>query len=326
MNSKSRLVAISVFLALSAAVSAGAAVLQTITADHDPDLRVFLSDGKELDGSEALERMRSGVDLDLWVAGNQFFAMRDVVRAFQKENPAAGAIAVVTLPPGAVAQAIVKGGWSYRGKDYPLRPDLYATVDLAHLRKLKTAGLARDYRVYLHNELSLMVVRGNPKRVRGLDDLRRPDLRVDLPNPVDEGIMSVYGRKVLARHGLWDLLSAGRECKACRPIPRVLFTEVHHREIPAALQHGDADVGLVWRTEVRNAVGDGMNVEGVDLPAEDSLRDEVQYMIAPISGAPHTALATRYLHFLWSKPGRDAYAAHGFIPARPEESSSRPIP
>lgn len=166
-----------------------------------------------------------------------------------------------------------------------------------------------------------MVAGGNPKRVRGLEDLRRPDLRVDLPNPVDEGIMSVYGRMVLARHGLLDFLSGGRECKACRPIPRVLFTEVHHREIPAALQDGAADVGLVWRTEVRNAVAAGLNVEGVDLPLQDSLRGEVQYLISPLTGTPHAALAMRYLRFLGTKPGRGAYAAHGFIPARPEESS-----
>ncbi|NNN05921.1 MAG: substrate-binding domain-containing protein [Elusimicrobia bacterium] len=311
-------------LALCAAISARAALVQ-IPAGHDSDLRVFLSGGRTLSGPAALERMQSGVDLDLWVAGNQYFAMGDVLRAFQKENPKAAAIGVITLPPGLIAQAILKGGWRYAGKSYPMRPDAYATVDLAHLRALKKAGLASDYRVYLHNELALMVARGNPKDVHGLKDLRRTDLRVELPNPVDEGIMSVYGRKVLERLGLWKDLTAGQVCRACRPVAHVYFTAVHHREIPADISAGRADVGLVWKTEIRNAAAHGLPIAGVDLPPQDSLRDQVSYLITPITGARHAAGASAFLRFLETAPARDAYAAHGFVPARSDESEPRPI-
>ena len=168
--------------ALCASVSARAA-LTPIPPGHDSDLRVFLSGGRTLSGPAALEKMRSGADLDLWVAGNQYFAMGDVVRAFQKTHPQAAAIGVITLPPGLIARAILGGGWRYAGKDYPMRPDAYATVDVAHLRALQKAGLASDYRVYLHNELALMVARGNPKGIRSVHDLGRADVRLSMPNP-----------------------------------------------------------------------------------------------------------------------------------------------
>ncbi len=313
-------------LALGTSAAARASGLETVPAGHDSDLRVFERGGKELSGPAALARMRSGVDLNLWVAGNQFFAMRDVVRAFQKANPKVRSVGVVTLPPGLIASGILKGGLAYLGKDYALRPDAYATVDLAHLKSLKAAGLAREYRVYLHNELALMVARGNPKGVRGLEDLRRKDLRIELPNPIDEGIMSVYGRRVLERHGLWRALTGGRECRACRPVPNVYFTAVHHREIPADLRDGRADVGLVWRTEVRNAAADGLPVEGVDLPPQDSLRDEVSYLIAPLSVARHSAAAAAFLSFLETPAARAAYADHGFVPAKGDEAAARAIP
>ena len=312
-------------LALAAVLPAAAsAALTPIPAGHDADLRVFRRDAAPLSGTPALELMSAGVDLDLWLAGNQFFAMADAARAFFKSHPKISSIGVITLPPGLIAQAVENGGWTYAGKSYRMRPDLYATVDLAHLRALKKAGLAKDYRVYLHNELALMVARGNPKKVRGIDDLARADLRVELPNPVDEGIMSVYGRQVLERHGLWKTLGGDRDCRACRPIARVYFTAVHHREIPADISAGKADVGLVWRTEIGNARAHKLPVSGVFLPPADSLRQQVSYIISEISDA--RASAREWLRFLYTGPARRAYAAHGFVPAEDKENLAVPIP
>lgn len=291
--------------------------LERLSGDHDRDLRFFTRDSARhpvevIQGAPALGRMAAGADLNLWLAGNQFFAMEDVIRAFMKSEPSIRSVGVVTLPPGLIADAILKGGWRYQGKSFRFRPDLYATVDLRHLRKLSSAGLASKYITYIHNELSLMVARANPKNVRGIDDLQRRDLRIELPNPLSEGIMSTYGKKVLLRHHLWERLSAGKECQACSPVRNVHFTEVHHREIPASIETRKADVGLVWKTEIENALRDGKAVSGVDLPPEDSLRSEVSYMLTPIWKAPHRRNAEAYLRFVLGHQGQAAYEAHGF--------------
>ena len=132
--------------------------------------------------------------LILWLAGNQFFAMDDVVQAFQKLNPGVS-VGLITLPPGLIADAILAGGWRYEGKDYPGRPDVYASVNLGHLQKLRQAGLMDNYATYMHNEMQIMVAKGNPKRVLGIGDLARADVKTSMPNPVNEGIMQFYARK-----------------------------------------------------------------------------------------------------------------------------------
>jgi ABC-type sulfate transport system substrate-binding protein len=184
----------------------------------------------------------------------------------------------------------------------------------------------RDYAIYLHNELALLVRRGNPKHVHGLGDLVRKDLMVFLPNPIDEGIMSTYGKPLLQRRGLWSALSPGADCKACRPVPHVFFTAVHHREIPAALSRGEADAGLVWATEGPNAVKDGFAVELVRLPPEDNLSKEVDYVIGPVAGPAHAQAADAYLHFLGEPPAQTILRESGFSPASARELTMRSIP
>ncbi|MEP6658206.1 MAG: substrate-binding domain-containing protein [Betaproteobacteria bacterium] len=305
-----------------AQVTAG--TYEPIPADKDSDLRLFYADGRIVTGSSALERMRAEADLTLWLAGNQFFAMEDVVRAFQRQYPAVGSVGLITLPPGVLLNAIQKGGWRYKDKDYALQPDVYASVDLGHLKTLRAKGRMNDYMIYLHNALDLMVAKGNPKGIKGIDDLGRADVRSMLPNPIDEGIMVFYARKVLVRHGLWDRLSGGRECKSCRPHPNVYFTAVHHREIPEALKSGTADAGIVWATETKNALQEGAPVETVPLPPTDSLVDDVSYAIGILTDTQHPAAAQRYLAFLASAAGQDTYARHGFIKAT--DATLKPIP
>ena len=76
-----------------------AASLEPIPPNKDNDLRLFYADGRIVTGSAALQKMDSDADLTLWLAGNQFFAMEDVIHAFQKQHPKAGNIGLITLPP-----------------------------------------------------------------------------------------------------------------------------------------------------------------------------------------------------------------------------------
>jgi hypothetical protein len=88
----------------------------TVPADRDDDLKLYRT-GEVLTGAEALGRMQRDAQLILWLAGNQFFAMDQVVRAYQMRRPGVDVIGLVTLPPGLILTAIQKGGWSYRGVD-----------------------------------------------------------------------------------------------------------------------------------------------------------------------------------------------------------------
>lgn len=308
----------------SAALASGAG-FATIPANKDSDLKLFRADGRIETGAAALGAMQRDAQLVLWLAGNQFFAMDDVVHAFQEQNPGA-VVGLITLPPGLLLEAIEKGGWVYGGTSYPGLPDVYASVNLGHLRKLKQAGLAERYATYMHNEMVLMVAQGNPKNVKGIADVLRPDIRTSMPNPVNEGIMQFYGRKVLERHGAWPHVSAGKECVSCQSTPNNWFTAVHHRETPERLLAGTADTGIVWLTEAIEAQREGKLVEAVRLPPEDSLRDEVAYAACALDRGPRQAMAARYLAFLATPEAQAAYAKFGFVNATAQELALKAIP
>src|SRR5215510_16059271 len=73
--------------------------------------------------------------------------------------------------------------WYYSGKDYPGTADIYASVNLGDLKQLKASGFMETYAIYMHNELQIMVAKGNPKKIAGIDDLARADVRTTMPNP-----------------------------------------------------------------------------------------------------------------------------------------------
>jgi len=296
-----------------------------IPANKDSDLKLFYADRRTLTGAPALERIQSDAKLILWLAGNQFFAMGDVIAAFQQQTRGID-VGLITLPPGLLLGAIQAGGWAYGGRNFPGLPDVYASVNLGHLKALKERGLMREYATYMHNEMVLLVAKGNPRNIRGIDDLKRSDVRTSMPNPVNEGIMQFYGRKVLERHGLWQHISAGKQCFSCQTTPNNWFTAVHHRETPDRILAGSSDTGIVWATEALEARRLGKSVDEVKLPPADSMRDDVAYAIGALTTGTRQAAAARYLAFLATPAAQAVYAKYGFVNATPGELALKPIP
>lgn len=70
-----------------------------IPEGKETDIRLYgTNGGGVVIGRQALEQMpKSG--LVLWLAGNQFFAMDNVIGAFQKHDPGVS-VGLITLPPG----------------------------------------------------------------------------------------------------------------------------------------------------------------------------------------------------------------------------------
>jgi len=132
-------------------------------------------------------------DLVMYLAGNQFMVMEDLIGDFQGKNPDIKSIYVETIPPGQILkQQLLKQG-QIDGQDTAQNPDLFASVNLGHLKKLHAKGIMSDYIIYTHNKLELMVAEGNPKAIKGPEDLARDDLVQSHPNLLTEGIFKFYG-------------------------------------------------------------------------------------------------------------------------------------
>jgi molybdate transport system substrate-binding protein len=123
--------------------------------------------------------------LVVFFGGNQFMVLDDLLREFRKAYPAYQRIFVETLPPGVMAKQIEQGAVVVGNLRIDLKPDVYAA---GKSRMDMTPEWFTRTTTYAQNRLAIMVRQGNPKQVRGLRDLGRPDVRVSMPNPAWEGI------------------------------------------------------------------------------------------------------------------------------------------
>ncbi|MDH4275883.1 MAG: substrate-binding domain-containing protein, partial [Gammaproteobacteria bacterium] len=239
---------------------------------------------------------------------------------FLKANPTVKNVYVETIPPGQILKEQILAQGEINGQKTAQNPDVYGSVELKHLKKLKEAGLMDTYTTYIHNKLELMVAAGNPKNIKGAEDLGRDDLVQAHPNPVNEGIMTFYGLDMLKGLNLYDKVTGGKNCKGCWAVDnKVWFTERHHRETPARIEKGEADVGIVWSTEVLEAKSQGRKIDGVPIAAPHNMASKVSYVAGALKTGRNQENAKKYLDFLLTNSAQDIYAKYGFAKAVPEE-------
>lgn len=292
-------------------------------AGHGHDYRTFHTDGKidygKIENSYTAE-------LVMYLAGNQFMVMEDLIKDFQSKNPSVKTVYVETIPPGQIFKKQLLKQGEVDGKKTSMNPDLFASVNINHLRKLKGKGLMDDHIIYVHNKLELMVAKGNPKGIKGPKDLGRDDIVQSHPNPLTEGIFKFYGIAMLKDLGLYEKVTGGQKCKSCWAVEgKTWFTSRHHRETPYRIENGEADTGIVWTTEVAYAKRQGRPIEGVAIPAPYNQQDKVGYAIGPLLKGRNMDNAKLFLSYLATKEAQDIYAGYGFLPATAAELVLKPL-
>ncbi|MDQ3887468.1 MAG: extracellular solute-binding protein, partial [Actinomycetota bacterium] len=83
------------------------------------------------------------------------------------------------------------------------------------------------------------------------------------------------------------------------------------RDVKAVLTKvklGEADAGLVYRTDVQSAAG---GVEGIDFPeAEQAVN---KYLIAALTGAPNAPGAQAFVDYVLSEDAVAVWERYGFL-------------
>lgn len=289
----------------------------TDDAGHGNDYRTFHTNGEVEYG--AIENSYTA-DLVMYLAGNQFMVMQELITDFQNKNPDIESVYVETIPPGQILKGQLLTQGEIEGKPTAMNPDIFASVNIDHLRKLHGKDLMNEYIIYIHNKLELMVAEGNPKGINGPEDLARDDLVQSQPNPLTEGIFKFYGSEMLRDLGIYEIVTGNAECKACWAIEgKTWFTARHHRETPDRIEKGEADVGIVWATEVVHAKAEGRPISGVAIAAPLNKQDKVNYAIGIMTNGRNADNATRYLAYLGTDSAQSIYEKYGFIRATTEE-------
>ncbi len=262
----------------------------------------------DLQGLEIAEE----ADLVLFMAGNQFMAMKEIVAEFKTQYPEIQNIFYETLPPGLELKQILAEGAIFQNKAFNIYPDVYSSVNLAAMQLLEKEGHIGQggYHRYLHNRLTLMVPRGNPAQITSVNDLARGDVRISQPDPQNEDI-AYHIMNMYRRAGGDELLDRIMEKK--RAEGTTIFTIVHHRETPLRIAKKTVDVGPVWATEAVHARSSDLAFDVIEPGADLDQRESIDYYICRLRNAPHPQSAQNFLDFILSEKGQRIYKKYGFL-------------
>jgi len=267
---------------------------------------ISLSRGDDLHGLEYMDN----ADLVLFMAGNQFMVMDELLALFQQKYPEIKKIFYETLPPGLELKQILAGGAKFGEKEIRTTPDVYTAVTEDAMKELLHRGYIDDYFVYLHNRIVLMVPEGNPAGIRTVLDLGRDNVRISQPGEMEDitwYITDMYksaGGDTLAKRIMDDKRAEGI----------TILTVVHHRETPLRIRKGTVDVGPVWATEVKNAQSMGLRVESIEPGEGLDQRGKVNYYVARLKNASHPENAEKFLNFMKTPQAQEIYRRFGFVP------------
>ncbi|HUV69515.1 MAG TPA: substrate-binding domain-containing protein [Terracidiphilus sp.] len=248
--------------------------------------------------------------LVLFIGGNQFFVLPQLVAVFEREHPELkGHIFYETLPPGILRRQIAANNTITLGNlTIQVQPDVYEAGARA-LSQMQSNGQVTHVVEYATNNLAIMVRAGNPEHIHTLQDLSRPDLRLSMPNPEWEGVAKQIANSLRKAGGV-ALENAVYRDKVKNGTTRL--TEIHHRQTPMRILNGTADAGVTWASEVRFQQSIANPIEGVAIPAP--LNTTAVYAGARMQDAPHPKAAEQWLAFLQSEQAQAIYRHFGFQP------------
>jgi len=176
--------------------------------------------------------------------------------------------------------------------------DVFVSADRRQMDRVENDGIiAASSRVdLLANQLVVIVPSTRAQPVTGVDDMRSSRIRRIAMGDPDSVPAGVYAKQYLEAAGLWEDVRS-----------KVLPT----RDVRAALAvvaAGNAEVGIVYRTDVVRASGVSLAFE---IPID--LGPQIRYPAAATVGAGESA-ATEFLAFLTGDVSRAAFEDAGFIP------------
>ena len=168
--------------------------------------------------------------------------------------------------------------------------DVFASADITNMDKVK--DLVGAPQIFASNQLQIVVEKGNPRNVQGLDDLANPDLKVVLAAP--EVPVGKYGQQALEKAGV-----------TVKPVSQ----EQDVKAVVSKVSLGEADAGIAYVTDV-TAGGD--KVEGVEIPEDQNV--VATYPIATVKAAKDQQGAQAFLDLVLSAEGQQVLKEYGFLP------------
>jgi molybdate transport system substrate-binding protein len=189
--------------------------------------------------------------------------------------------------------------------------DVFASADIEQMSRLRAQRMVEAPLAFARNEPVIVVARGNPFAVKELRDLRKVKRLVVGAREVPIGR---YSEQILRRYQLIRGKAAADDVQEINA--RVVSRELNVRQVLAKVVLGEADAGIVYRTDAATAAG---KVEVVTI--DPAVNVVAAYPVAQVTGARQPALARDWMALLRSPEGQRQLAQAGFQP--PEAVSAQ---
>jgi molybdate transport system substrate-binding protein len=184
--------------------------------------------------------------------------------------------------------------------------DVFASADQRWMGHVRRLGLAREQAVvFAHNRLVVVLPRSNPGRIERLQDLARAGVKLVLAaEAVPAGR---YSREMLVR-------LTGRPGFAPdfdrRAIANVVSEEENVKGVVAKVQLGEADAGVVYRSDVSGGIAGRFRL--LDIPDEANVI--ASYPIVALAASSHPEAARAFIELVRGPEARAILARHGLKP------------
>jgi sulfate/thiosulfate transport system substrate-binding protein len=235
-------------------------------------------------------------------------AYGEIIPAFQKTGPGDDV---------SFSQSYGSSGEQARAVLAGLEADIVALSLAPDVDTLVKAGLVdarwnrQSYRGIVHRSVVVFVVRdGNPKRIKGWNDLLRDDVEVITPNPFTSGgarwnVMAAYG--AWRRTGKTDRQAQGNLLRLFR---NVSVQDKSARESLQTFASGKGDVLLAYENEALFARSRGQNIQ-FTIPRQTIL---IENPVAVLRRSPNRVAAEAFLRYLRFPGPQRTFARNGYRP------------
>jgi molybdate transport system substrate-binding protein len=186
------------------------------------------------------------------------------------------------------------------------KADVFASADQRWMDYVRARGLvAGPPREFVRNFLVVIVPQANPGGINQLQDLSRKGVKLVIEaEAVPAG---KYSREVLAKLDRAPGFPASYDQQVLR---NVVSEEDNVKAVVTKVQLGEADAGMVYRSDVTPAVAGKVRV--IDIPSQYNV--VASYPIALIAGAPNPDAGRQFIDLVLSPVGQRVLRDQHFIP------------
>jgi molybdate transport system substrate-binding protein len=227
-----------------------------------------------------------GEELVVLAAASLAEAFREVGGAFGREHPGVR-VRFSFGASDALAAQIVEGAPA----------DVFASASPRWMDEVARRGPGVVARAdFARNALVVITPADDPAGVDRLEDLARPGVRLVLAAP---GVpVGDYARQALGRAGVLEAALAN-----------LVSNEDDVKAVVQKVVLGEADAGIVYRTDLTPAVRD--RLRAVEIPPAQNV--VAVYPIAVLRSTDREELARAFVEFVLG-PGQEVLRRHGFLP------------